>query len=214
MRVRHKPWAKDKLQENPDIVIQQPENQKGKWQDLYSIKQPLHVEIGSGKGRFITEMAKAYPHLNFVGIEMNPSIIVSIVEKLEAETIPNLRLLNEDASDLTKFFSDGEIDRLYLNFSDPWPKNRHEKRRLTYRAFLDNYKAVLKPVGELHLKTDNQGLFEYSLESFSTYGLHLKNVSLNLADATWDENILTEYEEKFSSKGHRIYRCEAGFPIK
>lgn len=211
MRVRHKPWAKDKLQENPEWVVQEPERHKGSWQDLFPDDQPLHIEVGSGKGRFITEMAKAYPSINFVGIEMNASIIVSILEKMEAEAIPNLRLLNADASDLTAFFADDEVSRIYLNFSDPWPKNRHEKRRLTYKSFLSRYKKVLDGNGELHLKTDNQGLFEYSLESFSAYGLILKNISLDLTKAEMSSNIQTEYEEKFSSKGYRIYRCEALF---
>ncbi len=212
MRVRHKPWAKDKILENPEWVIREPEHHKGSWQNLFPQNQPLHVEIGSGKGKFITEMAKAHPSVNFIAIEMSASIIVSILEKVEAEEIPNLRLLNVDASDLTTFFADGEVSRIYLNFSDPWPKNRHEKRRLTYKAFLSRYSKVLVNKGELHFKTDNQGLFEYSLGSFSEYGLILRNISLDLKNADMDGNIQTEYEEKFSNMGHRIYRCEACFP--
>lgn len=209
MRVRHKPWAKGKLDRHSDIVIQSPRDCNGEWHDEFHREAPLHVEIGSGKGRFITGMAKKYPNNNFVGIELHESIVVTALDRCLDEEIENVRLINEDARGLTEFFAEDEVDALYLNFCDPWPKNRHEKRRLTYSTFLAQYEYVLKKGGILHFKTDNQALFEYSLESFSKYGFTLQNISLDLHHARVKDNVVTEYEEKFSEKGQRIYRCEA-----
>jgi tRNA (guanine-N7-)-methyltransferase len=208
MRLRHKPWAKDKLEENSNIVINEPSELKGLWKKEFENDNPIHIEIGSGKGRFITEMAKANPSVNYIAIEAYASVIVSALDLAIEANVPNIRLLNIDANDLTDYFADNEIDRVYLNFSDPWPKNRHEKRRLTYKTFLESYRQVLHPDGEIHFKTDNQSLFEYSLESFSQFGLGLKNVSLDLHKSDLEGNIMTEYEEKFSKKGKRIYRLE------
>jgi tRNA (guanine-N7-)-methyltransferase len=211
MRLRYKPWAKEKLEQYPQYVISTPEELKGKWENVYEKKQPLHIEIGTGKGRFITEMAKANPTINYLGIELQQSVIVTALDRVIEAEIPNVKLLNVDASDLTQFFEKGEVSRIYLNFSDPWPKNRHEKRRLTYKSFLQMYEAILPAQGEIHFKTDNQGLFEYSLMSFSAYGLLLKYVSLDLHHSEFEGNIMTEYEKKFSEKGNRIYRCEVQF---
>ncbi|WP_174729384.1 tRNA (guanosine(46)-N7)-methyltransferase TrmB [Mesobacillus harenae] len=214
MRLRNKPWAKDKLEQNPQYVIQDPAACRGKWSEVFDNQQPLHIEIGTGKGQFITGMAKANPNINYIGIEMQESVIVSALDLLIEEQLPNCKLLNSDAADLREFFSNGEVGRVYLNFSDPWPKTRHEKRRLTFKSFLDVYAEVLPEDGEIHFKTDNQGLFEYSLVSFSEYGLTLKYVSLDLHKSEFEGNIMTEYEEKFSSKGNRIYRCEVGYPAR
>ncbi|MTT32536.1 tRNA (guanosine(46)-N7)-methyltransferase TrmB [Terrilactibacillus sp. BCM23-1] len=212
MRVRHKPWAKDKLLNHPEFVVTDPKSHIGEWQSIFKSACPIHVEIGTGKGQFITNMAKQNPDINFVGIEIHESVIVSALDKCINSQLKNVRLINGDANELTDFFSENEVAAIYLNFSDPWPKNRHEKRRLTYRSFLAQYEYVLNSKGRICLKTDNQGLFEYSLESFSKYGLYLQNVSLNLHQSHYkEENVMTEYEEKFSSQGHRIYRCEACF---
>ncbi|WP_132746664.1 tRNA (guanosine(46)-N7)-methyltransferase TrmB [Scopulibacillus darangshiensis] len=211
MRVRHKPWAKDKLAEYPNIVVTNPTKHYGEWHQIFENNHPIHLEIGTGKGGFITEMAKAHPDSNFIGIEMHDSVIVSALEKCLDLSLDNVRLLNVDARELADFFAESEISELYLNFSDPWPKNRHEKRRLTYHTFLAQYEFVLEKGGRLNLKTDNQGLFEYSLESFSRYGLTLDNLSLDLHKSDFPLNVLTEYEKKFSDMGHRIYRCEAIF---
>ncbi|GGE55188.1 tRNA (guanine-N(7)-)-methyltransferase [Pullulanibacillus camelliae] len=212
MRVRNKPWAKDKIAEHPEVVIPNPMDVKGHWREVFKNDHPVHLEIGTGKGQFILGMAKQYPMINFIGIEIEASIIVSALEKWLEEPLANVLLLNENAEQITDFFAEHEVDDMYLNFSDPWPKNRHEKRRLTYRSFLKSYEAILKPGGRLNLKTDNQGLFEYSLESFSKYGLQLEHISLDLHASDYKENVKTEYEEKFSQKGQRIYRCEAIFP--
>ncbi|HEX7065815.1 MAG TPA: tRNA (guanosine(46)-N7)-methyltransferase TrmB [Bacillales bacterium] len=211
MRLRHKPWAKDKLEQHPDIVIANPASCVGNWRHSFREGAPLHVEIGTGKGRFVTGMAIQHPDTLFIGIELMQSVIVSALDKVLEEDIQNVRLINQNARDLSEYFTENEIDRIYLNFSDPWPKNRHEKRRLTYKAFLQMYEKVMAPEGEIHLKTDNRGLFEYSLESFKEYGMEVKNVSWDLHNDAVEGNVMTEYEEKFSSMGHSIYRCEAMF---
>lgn len=212
MRMRNKPWAKEKMNEYPQYVIQNPEGQKGKWKTYFPQEGPLFIEIGTGKGRFITEMAKAHPDTNFIGVELSDNVLVSALDRLIEAELPNVKLLNANAKDLGLYFEPGEINRVYLNFSDPWPKSRHEKRRLTFKEFLTVYESVLVPEGEIHFKTDNQGLFEYSLVSFSHYGMKLNYVSLDLHNSDFEGNIMTEYEEKFSNKGNRIYRCEVQFP--
>jgi tRNA (guanine-N7-)-methyltransferase len=211
MRLRHKPWAQEKIEQHPQYVVANPEMHKGKWDEPFAKSAPLHIEIGTGKGRFITEMAKAHPDINYIGIEVYKSVIVDALDKLIEADLPNLKLLNIDANDLEKYFAKNDVDRIYLNFSDPWPKTRHEKRRLTYKSFLKLYESILKDAGEIHFKTDNQGLFEYSLMSFSQYGLLLKYLSLDLHHSDFEGNIMTEYEQKFSERGNRIYRCEVKY---
>ncbi|MCM3708731.1 MULTISPECIES: tRNA (guanosine(46)-N7)-methyltransferase TrmB [Cytobacillus] len=211
MRQRNKPWAKDKLAEYPQYVISEPEKYKGKWNEAFDRDQPLHIEIGTGKGRFLTGMAKANPDINYIGIELAESVIVSALDRVIEEELPNIKLLNVNANDLRDYFEKGEVNRVYLNFSDPWPKKRHAKRRLTYRSFLEIYEDILVDKGEIHFKTDNQGLFESSLMSFSDYGMLLTFVSLDLHNSDFKGNIMTEYEEKFSSRGSRIFRCEVQY---
>ena len=211
MRQRNKPWAKDKLAEYPQYVISEPEKYKGKWKEAFDKDQPLHIEIGTGKGRFITGMAKANPEINYIGIELADSVIVTALDRIIEDELPNVKLLNVNANDLRDYFEKGEVDRVYLNFSDPWPKKRHAKRRLTYKSFLEIYENILGDKGEIHFKTDNQGLFESSLMSFSEYGMLLTFVSLDLHNSDYEGNIMTEYEEKFSSRGSRIFRCEVQY---
>ncbi|MFJ5715891.1 tRNA (guanosine(46)-N7)-methyltransferase TrmB [Neobacillus sp. NPDC093127] len=211
MRLRNKPWAKDKIEQHPQYIVANPEMYKGKWYEVFGNEQPLHIEVGTGKGQFVTEMARANPDINYMGIELYDSVIVAALERLIEADLPNLRLLNVNAVDLEKYFAKNDVDRVYLNFSDPWPKVRHEKRRLTYKDFLKLYEDILVDKGEIHFKTDNQGLFEYSLMSFSDYGLLLKYVSLDFHKSGYQGNIMTEYEEKFSEKGNRIYRCEVKY---
>ncbi|MFZ3589388.1 tRNA (guanosine(46)-N7)-methyltransferase TrmB [Bacillus sp. DJP31] len=213
MRLRHKPWAKDKLAEYSSVVIPNPSDYKGKWHEIFDNNHPIHIEVGTGKGQFITGMAKLYPEVNYIGIELQVSVIVGALDRIIEDSLPNCKLLNVNAEELSTFFENGEVDRVYLNFSDPWPKNKHLKRRLTYKHFLDIYKNILVKNGEIHFKTDNQGLFEYSLTSFSEYGLLLKYVSLDLHNSEFEGNIMTEYEEKFSSIGNRIYRSEVQFQL-
>lgn len=211
MRQRHKPWADDYLKEKNHIVVENPGAYKGRWNELFGNDRPIQVEIGSGKGQFITGMAKQYPEINFIGIEVAKSIIVSTVQKVDEQQLTNVRLLNEDAGGISTLFEADEIGQIYLNFSDPWPKNRHEKRRLTYKNFLEQYRSILKEDGQIVLKTDNRGLFEYSLVSFSQFDMKLAEVNLDLHAIHDPTNVKTEYEEKFAEKGHVIYRCKAEF---
>lgn len=210
MRMRNKPWAEDYLLEHGAIVSIGDDRQQ-QISEWFDNDQPIHIEVGSGMGRFITEMAKQNPHINYIGIERDKNVMIRIVEKAVEQNITNLRLLTLDAQNLTDTFRAGEVARIYLNFSDPWPKSRHAKRRLTHENFLAIYQQVLADDGEIHFKTDNQHLFEFSLESMSQYGMKLKNINLDLHANEPEDNIKTEYEEKFSSKGFRINRLEASF---
>ena len=169
-----------------------------------------------GKGQFMIGMAKQNPHLNFIGIEKFDSVMVRALEKvLEAGELPNLKLLKIDAEDLTDIFAENEVEGVYLNFSDTWPKPRHAKRRLTHENFLTRYEQITVPNGYLRFKTDNRLLFEYSLVSVTGYGMKLEDVALDLHQReALDWNIMTEYEEKFSAKGQPIYRLEAQFQSK
>jgi tRNA (guanine-N7-)-methyltransferase len=213
MRLRNKPWAKDMINENLDLISIQPEGMQGKWQDKFPKKQPLFLEVGSGKGRFITELAKQHPENNYIAMEVQEGAIALLLKKQVENRLPNLQLLLDNGSKLTELFGEDEADGVYLNFSDPWPKTRHEKRRLTYKAFLKQYQTILKDDGYLRFKTDNQGLFEYSLISMNNFGMKFDELSLDLHndEALNQNNIQTEYEEKFSKKGFRINYLKAHF---
>lgn len=211
MRQRNKPWADDFLNSHTNIVIPNPVYKKEEWSKLFGNSNPIHIEIGTGKGQFLVGMAKKFPDVNFIGIELAKSILVTAVQKTIESKQNNLLLLNENAENLCDLFERNSISTIYLNFSDPWPKNRHEKRRLTNARFLQLYKDILKPDGQIIFKTDNRQLFEYSLVSFSTFGMELQDVKLNLHDVNDPNNVMTEYEEKFSAKGQPIYRCITTF---
>ena len=177
---------------------------------LFNNDNPNHIEIGMGKGNFIIEMAKTNPNINFIGIEKYSSVILQATKKLDKlELIPNLRLINMDAEKLLDKFNSHSIDLIYLNFSDPWPKKRQAKRRLTHENFLKVYDVLLKDKGEIYFKTDNRGLFEFSLESITNYGFKIKNVCLDLHNTELDFiNVKTEFEEKYGQNSP-IYRLEA-----
>ncbi|HEP6809644.1 TPA: tRNA (guanosine(46)-N7)-methyltransferase TrmB [Streptococcus pyogenes] len=211
MRVRKRKGAEAHLANNPHYVILNPEDAKGRWHDVFGNDRPIHIEVGSGKGGFITGMALKNPDINYIGIDIQLSVLSYALDKVLASEVPNVKLLRVDGSSLTNYFEDGEVDMMYLNFSDPWPKTKHEKRRLTYKDFLDTYKRILPEHGEIHFKTDNRGLFEYSLASFSQYGMTLRQIWLDLHASNYEGNVMTEYEEKFSNKGQVIYRVEANF---
>ncbi|EMC5220328.1 TPA: tRNA (guanosine(46)-N7)-methyltransferase TrmB [Streptococcus pyogenes] len=211
MRVRKRKGAEEHLANNPHYVILNPEDAKGRWHDVFGNDRPIHIEVGSGKGGFITGMALKNPDINYIGIDIQLSVLSYALDKVLASEVPNVKLLRVDGSSLTNYFEDGEVDMMYLNFSDPWPKTKHEKRRLTYKDFLDTYKRILPEHGEIHFKTDNRGMFEYSLASFSQYGMTLRQIWLDLHASNYEGNVMTEYEEKFSNKGQVIYRVEANF---
>ncbi len=216
MRLRKVKGASETIAAHPEIVIQNGEELKGNWQSVFEKEQPIYIEVGMGKGQFMIGMAKQNPHLNFIGIEKFDSVMVRALEKvLEAGELPNLKLLKIDAEDLTDIFAENEVEGVYLNFSDPWPKPRHAKRRLTHENFLTRYEQITVPNGYLRFKTDNRLLFEYSLVSVTGYGMKLEDVALDLHQReALDWNIMTEYEEKFSAKGQPIYRLEAQFQSK
>ena len=211
MRLRNIPGAQETLDAYPQYVPQDPAALAGQWQTRFPNKQPLYLEVGSGKGQFMVEMAKAHPNINFIATEVQTSVALRILQRQIEADLPNLQILHGDGRLISDYFAPGEVDRLYLNFSDPWPKKRHAKRRLTSPDFLQAYRQILKADGEIHFKTDNQGLFEYSLASMSQSGLAFKAVWLDLHQSDFEGNIMTEYEEKFSDRGHPIYRLEAYF---
>lgn len=208
MRLRNNPNAMDILKENEEFVVLEPELHKGNWSILYGNENPIHIEIGMGKGNFIYQLAQLNPSINYIGIEKYPSVLAVAVNKVRISGIlPNLKFISFDAMSLLDIFATNEIAQLYLNFSDPWPKNRHAKRRLTSECFLPLYKDILRPDGKIEFKTDNRGLFEYSLVSFSEYKMNLRYVSLDLHKSEEDkQNIMTEYEKKFGEKGP-IYKA-------
>ncbi|MCT3525584.1 tRNA (guanosine(46)-N7)-methyltransferase TrmB [Latilactobacillus curvatus] len=212
MRLRNKPWAADLIAANPSMILVSPEDIAGKWQTHFAKEQPIYIEVGSGKGQFITQMAQKYPDRNFIAVEIQESAIAVILQKQVELKLPNLQLLLGNGAALTTFFAENEVAGVYLNFSDPWPKTRHEKRRLTYKSFLAEYQQIMQPTGYLRFKTDNQGLFEYSLMSLNDYGMVFDDISLDLHNSELaEDNIQTEYEEKFSKRGQVIYRLEAHY---
>ncbi|AEV95411.1 tRNA (guanosine(46)-N7)-methyltransferase TrmB [Pediococcus claussenii] len=212
MRVRNKPWAIELIPEHPELIVEHGQDLKGKWQTRFARKQPIFIEVGMGKGQFVINMAKKYPDYNFIGIEIQKTVVGIALKNALEFTLPNLQLLYADGADLTDYFDDGEISKVFLNFSDPWPKTRHEKRRLTFKSFLKVYKQILIDNGIIEFKTDNQGLFEYSLVSLNNYGMEFDNVWLDLHKSDENvENVETEYEHRFSVKGQPIYKLKAHF---
>lgn len=210
MRMRHKPWAEDYLREHPEIVDIDCDhaNSVSQWFDN---DHPIHIEVGSGMGQFITTLASQNPHINYIAIERDKNVMIRVLDKVRDKGLTNIKLLCNDAVVLTDYFATNEVARIYLNFSDPWPKTRHAKRRLTYHTFLAIYQQILHEDGDIHFKTDNRGLFAHSLESMSQYGMYFTKINLNLHEEDAEDNIETEYEHKFAEKGSRIYRMEAKF---
>ena len=206
MRLRNVKNKKEILSNCPFLIIN-PKEYKGKWKKYFKNDNPIYIEIGMGKGNFIIENARKYPNINFIGIEKFDSVIVRAIEKIE-EYLPNLYLIRMDAIDIEEVFSK-EIDIIYLNFSDPWPKNRHKLRRLTSPLFLKKYDSIFKNKKTIIQKTDNMELFEYSLVSLSNYGYILEAVSLDLHNNPDIVNIETEYEKRFSSLGYKILYLKA-----
>ena len=211
MRYRKKPWAEEELSSNKSIV-RNPADNKGRWKEFFGNDKPIYVEIGCGKGQFITQMSKLYPDVNFIGVEREEQIIVTALKKSRlAEVVDNIAFICADVAGLEEVFAPEEIDRLYINFCDPWHRRRKwAKRRLTHRNFLALYERLFgSKGGEVFMKTDNTILFEFSLNEFADKGWRLHNISLDLHNSDYEGNVMTEYEEKFSGKGMPIYRLEA-----
>ena len=211
MRLRYIPGA-DEVVANSSFCIQTPTEHRGNWSSIFENNNPIHIEIGMGKGRFIMDLAALNPNINYIGIERYTSVLLRAVQKIEENPLPNVRFLCVDAAILPEIFAEEEVNRIYLNFSDPWPKVRHARRRLTSSEFLARYDQFLAKNGRLELKTDNGGLFDFSLEEINnsdiwhidvhTYVLH-EDPMLNFG------NVMTEYDEKFSSKGNPICKLIA-----
>lgn len=215
MRLRRKPWVDEAIHEFDDFVISKDkeigEEKQGKWAEIFGRIAPLHVELGTGKGDFISQLAQKNPDINYIGIEMQQDVLYSAAKKIAALELKNVRLLVFDINNIDKIFAPHEVDRFYINFCDPWPKKRHAKRRLTHVGFLEKYRKLLKKGGELHFKTDNRPLFDFSLEQFAEAGLAARDVSFDLHAENRPDNIMTEYERKFSGFGEKINRCEVIF---
>ena len=210
MRLRKVKGAKEAIAESP-LVIHDATNRRGHWQEVFGNNNPIHIEIGMGKGRFLTALAEQNPDINYIGIERYDSVLIRALEKRsQAAELSNLYYLCEDAKNLPEIFAPEEISRIYLNFSDPWPKDRHAKRRLTSTEFFARYHLFLKQDGEVMFKTDNRILFDFSLEQVPLAGWKLRDVTFDLHHSEYAEgNIMTEYEEKFSSLGNPIFRLVA-----
>lgn len=209
MRLRNKPWAVPALKESP-IGITNPEQYKGNWQSYFRKQAPLHVELGTGKGRFITTLARENPEINYLGVEMKPeALVMGLAQAEDIVHQGNLGLILGNINRILDFFAANEVQQLYINFCDPWPKKAHAKRRLTHHRFLQQYKAFLSPHAQIHFKTDNRELFEFSLQEFTEQGFQLHNVCYDLHRSSFAGNIMTEYEEKYTLLGMPIYRLEA-----
>ena len=211
MRLRNIPRA-DGVIDAHRAVIKKPEEQRGQWAQVFGNEKPIQIEIGMGKGQFILNMAKAHPEINFIGIERYSSVLLRALEKYdteEFENLENIRFICMDAREIEAVFAPAEVDKIFLNFSDPWPKARHENRRLTSPVFLDKYDKIFKEKAYIVQKTDNQKLFEYSLSTLSQHGYAFSEVNLDLQNEANDDNIMTEYEIKFTQKGNPIYRVKA-----
>lgn len=218
MRLRRKPWVDEAIHDFDGFVFPKDapadEAQKGHWRDkVFARQAPLYVELGTGKGDFICGMAERFPGINFIGIEAQQDVLYSAARKVKEQELSNVRLLVFDINHIDTIFAPAEVDRFFINFCDPWPKTRHAKRRLTHIDFLEKYRQLLVPGGELHFKTDNRELFDFSLRQFAKAGLTVQNVTYDLHAEEHPENVMTEYERKFSARGTKINRCEVIFPL-
>lgn len=210
MRLRNIPGADEAIADSPHC-IQEPMAEKGRWHLIFGNENPIHIEIGMGKGLFIMKLAKEHPDINYIGIERYSSVLLRALQKMEIEPLPNIRFLCMDASIITEVFDKEEVAKIYLNFSDPWPKERHAKRRLTSRQFFERYDKILAGNGVVEFKTDNDDLFAFSMEEVAEAGWTLDAHTFDLHhDPVLNEgNVMTEYEEKFSSLGHPIHKLIA-----
>ena len=210
MRLRNVPGAREVMVENR-YVFTEPEGMKGTWSEVFNNDNPVRIEIGMGKGKFISTLAQMNPDINYVGIEKYSSVLLRAVEKQDELNLPNLRFIRMDAEAITEVFDKGEVDRIYLNFSDPWPKDRHAKRRLTSRQFFERYNIILKKDGQVEFKTDNRPLFDFSVEEVKEAGWQLRAVTYDLHndEKLCEGNVMTEYEERFSAAGNPICKLIA-----
>ncbi len=205
MRLRNIPGSREAIGAS-EYVIPEESECAGKWRELFGNENPIHVEIGTGKGRFLMELAKVHPEISYVGIEKYSSVLLRAIQKMEEEPLSNVKFIRMEAEHILRYFTKGEVDRIYLNFSDPWPKERHAKRRLVSREFLDRYRALLKDGGHLEFKTDNRDLFDFGVEETEPAKWEIMEITYDLHhdEKMNRDNIMTEYEERFSSMGNPI----------
>ena len=208
MRQRRVKNEKEKVLSYSEYLSLEPEKNKGQWKRYFNNNNEIHIEIGCGKGQFITTLAEMNPNFNYIAFEPIGSVLLRALEKARIKKLNNIVFLWKFAEDIENFFDENEIDKIYLNFSDPWPKDRHAKRRLTHKNFLEKYKKILKPEGIIEFKTDNRGFFDFSLEELRGNGFEVFDVTYDL-HSTQIESVKTEYEEKFSGMGCRINFCRA-----
>ena len=207
MRLRNITGSREVIAESPYVVQEELQPQvAGTWHTLFGNNNPIHIEIGMGKGKFIHTMAKLHPDINYVGIEKYSSVLLRAIQKMEEEELPNLKFLRMDAEDIATVFAPGEVDRIYLNFSDPWPMDRHARRRLPSREFLARYDVILKKEGRIAFKTDNRDLFDFAVEELEPAGWKAEVITYDLHgdEKLMEGNVMTEYEEKFSAMGNPI----------
>ncbi|MGN1147865.1 MAG: tRNA (guanosine(46)-N7)-methyltransferase TrmB [Lachnospiraceae bacterium] len=205
MRLRNITGSRETIGESR-FVVHEPKEQRGRWQELFGNSNPIQIEIGMGKGKFLHTIAKLHPDINYVGIEKYSSVLLRAIQKMEEEELPNLKFIRMDAEEIAEVFDRYEVDKIYLNFSDPWPKDRHAKRRLPSRQFLARYDLILKPEGRLEFKTDNRALFDFAVDELAEAGWKAEAVTYDLhhEEAMMEGNVMTEYEEKFSMMGNPI----------
>ncbi len=207
MRLRNITGCREVIAESPYVVRETLQSRcAGDWKNIFGNTNPIHIEIGMGKGKFIHTMAKEHPDVNYIGIEKYSSVLLRAVQKMEQEELPNLKFLRMDAEELPVVFGPEEVERIYLNFSDPWPKDRHAKRRLPSREFLERYRRILKEGGRLEFKTDNRELFDFAVEELAPAGWVAEELTYDLHgdDRLMEGNVMTEYEEQFSAMGNSI----------
>lgn len=209
MRHRNVKGSYEKLEKHIK-VIKNPSNYKGHWKELFGNSYPIHLEMGMGKGQFLTTLAKNNPQINYIGFEKYTGVLAKALEKIDTEPLQNLYVIREDIEYVLDIFEEDEVDRIYLNFSDPWPKDRHAKRRLTHSSFLNKYDTILKKGSDIIFKTDNNKLFEYSLDEMKAYGYDILIVTRDLHHSEYvTDNIMTEYESKFVERGMSINMLKA-----
>ena len=210
MRLRNIPGSREAIAASEYVIHEDVmEEKRGCWQEVFKNTNPLYIEVGMGKGKFITQLAQSHPNANYVGIEKYSSVLLRALEKRELlPDLKNLLFLRMDAEDLPKVFGENEVDGIYLNFSDPWPKDRHAKRRLPSKEFLARYDHILKPEGKVEFKTDNRSLFDFALEQAKEAGWIIDAFTYDLHhdDVMMEGNVMTEYEERFSAQGNPIHK--------
>ena len=215
MRLRNIPGSREAIAQNR-WCIQETEHTKGQWHTIFGNQNPIHIEIGMGKGKFIMALARQNPHINYIGIEKYSSVLLRALQKMDAEPLENIRFIRMDAENICELFDHEEVAQIYLNFSDPWPKDRHAKRRPTSRQFFERYQHILKSNGTVEFKTDNTSLFDFSLEKVREAGWKLDAFTRDLHqdENMMQGNVMTEYEERFSAMGNPIYKLIAPLPQK